>query len=225
MPDLSQPALINNGGEAQADAGTAPGNMQAFSIEVGTDGDSGSLTSEGVDLESLSSLLIGVIRPDHIGGGTASGQVILRNASYITVDSQFPKQGGENLQSLNVGTAYTTGVGVGRLEIENADLIIGSRGIRTGYAQTEPPDNGATAVADGTLELRNMTITADDSSLCGCPGLRPTLRVPSPTATAELILQDLVLDGFFSLGEVEADGLNSTASATGSATSDGHHRK
>ncbi|MEM7233844.1 MAG: hypothetical protein AAF517_16830, partial [Planctomycetota bacterium] len=61
VPGRGDPTTIGNGGEAVASSSTATGAIEAFRLDVGADGTSGRLSSEGVDINVVRRLAFGLV--------------------------------------------------------------------------------------------------------------------------------------------------------------------
>ena len=211
VPDASQPAFIQNGGEARANSATAPGPLQAFEFGIGVDGGSGALVVDGVDLEPTTSLQIGLIQQDHTSGGLASGRLEWSDGTL-----RFPA-GAENDpppdqptgRTINIGAAYTTGEARGRLVLDSVDIsdngsldALNALPIRVGFVRLESSETGAAATAEGELTVTGNTALPSDSEIVAAL-VDVEAEGASASVSAILNLRNNSFNQGFNIGDVD----------------------
>jgi hypothetical protein len=105
----SDPADVNNGGEALVDAANAGGIAgRTFTLDVGTDGGNGIVTVDGATLDITHDLRIGSSTPA-AGSGVSSGVLNVVNAGMVTAGSSTNDSRNYHLLGcvINTGTPTT----------------------------------------------------------------------------------------------------------------------
>ncbi len=157
VPDLTINADINNGGEALADAATAPADVQANLLEVGTNSFTGTLTSLGVNVVTAGALNVGQAFNSFlipIPSTEGSGTVTVSDAALVDI-------GG----SLNIGKThtsdFTTAMGNGAVVFERVDSVVLGSSVDVGEAVA----NTGVANGRGSLRISDATSLFIDNDL------------------------------------------------------------
>ncbi|MEM1111256.1 MAG: hypothetical protein AAGI11_05050 [Pseudomonadota bacterium] len=217
VPSGGEPALVNNGGEAQASGASAPEPLNAYQIDIGVDGGSGSLQTDGVEILPTANLQIGVLRPGYAGGGASVGGATL-------IDTTFRSPGSSETEPLppvpnpgitSIGAAYSPGTAEGQLTVSGGEFDTGDF-TRVGYVLIEEADTGA--VASAVAEL----VVDDDAVLSGggqivIASANMNAANSRGSSQATVRLTGVTLDTELLIGDPDAFGSNTTAEASATA--------
>ncbi|MEM7053628.1 MAG: DUF11 domain-containing protein, partial [Pseudomonadota bacterium] len=200
VPNVDVPALIANGGEALLDSSTAPGPAIARDVIVAEEGNDGLLTSNGVDINPARSFLISRVDPLNSTEQTATGTVVINNATITVPPFDAPSGSAFDPGAvIAVGFAQGGGTAEASMEVNNGNLFAGD-GIYVGAAlpiavDADPTSNGQFTFNGGGIGVSTIDIDGGDGTLYlafaqdsnSGPGAQPTASATANINNASII--------------------------------------
>ena len=187
VPTVGLPALIANGGEALLDSSTAPGPAVARDVIVAEEGNDGLLTSNGVDIDAARSFLISRVDPLNSAEQTATGTVVINNATITVPPFDAPSGSAFDPGAvIAVGFAQGGGTAEASMEVNNGSLFAGDD-IYVGAAlpiavDADPTSNGQFTFNGGGIGVSTIDVDGGNGTLYlafaqdsnSGPGAQPT---------------------------------------------------
>ncbi len=202
VPTALVPAIIANGGESVLDSLTAPGPAIARDVIVAEEGNDGLLTSNGVDIDAARSFLISRVDPLNSAEQTATGTVVINNATVTVPPFNAPSSSVFDPGSvIAVGFAQGGGTAEASMEVNNGSLSAGDA-IFVGAAlpiaiDADPTSNGQLTFNGGGIGVSIIEPEAgeDDGDLFiafaqdsnSGPGAQPTANASANINNASIL--------------------------------------